>query len=180
MSPCLVRDTSPIRTAWKVAPIWLSIEGDEVGQIVLRGAGAGEGPTASAVLSDIAGLSHAERSPAHIWSTRAQLETLWNRNQRCRCGIHLPPITCVLPYVGPVPARLPSRCELCIGNNNEVSIRQMRQYDHEGDENAPVLIVTHETSHKCANDCACTTIDQLPHDWRCDRGACRACGSNHI
>ena len=39
------------------------IEGDAVGQIVLRGAGAGEGPTASAVMADVCDIARGLRGP---------------------------------------------------------------------------------------------------------------------
>ena len=51
MSPCLVPCDSPLGQL-EGGTNMVVIEGDAVGQIVLRGAGAGEGPTASAVLSD--------------------------------------------------------------------------------------------------------------------------------
>ncbi len=50
MSPCLVPADSPLGQL-QGGTNMVVVEGDSVGQIVLRGAGAGEGPTASAVLS---------------------------------------------------------------------------------------------------------------------------------
>ena len=44
------------------------LEGDAVGQIVLRGAGAGEGPTASAVMGDICDIARGT-DPAGLWPT---------------------------------------------------------------------------------------------------------------
>ena len=54
MSPCLVPATSPLGQL-EGGTNMVVIEGDSVGQIVLRGAGAGEGPTASAGRGEEAG-----------------------------------------------------------------------------------------------------------------------------
>ena len=63
MSPCLVPADSPLGQL-QGGTNMVVIEGDSVGQIVLRGAGAGEGPTASAVLSDIVEIARGVRMPA--------------------------------------------------------------------------------------------------------------------
>ncbi|MDG1067428.1 MAG: homoserine dehydrogenase, partial [Sulfitobacter sp.] len=60
MQPCLVPDTSPLGQL-QGGTNMLVLEGDAVGQIVLRGAGAGAGPTASAVLSDICDIARGHR-----------------------------------------------------------------------------------------------------------------------
>ena len=52
MRPCLVPTESPLAQL-DGGTNMVIIEGDSVGQIILRGAGAGEGPTASAVIGDI-------------------------------------------------------------------------------------------------------------------------------
>ena len=56
MSPCLVPAASPLGQL-EGGTNMIVIDGDQVGQIVLRGAGAGEGPTASAVISDVADIA---------------------------------------------------------------------------------------------------------------------------
>ena len=56
MSPCLVPTGSPLGQL-EGGTNMIVMEGDQVGQIVLRGAGAGEGPTASAVVSDITDIA---------------------------------------------------------------------------------------------------------------------------
>ena len=43
------------------------LEGDHVGQIILSGPGAGEGPTASAVMSDIIDIR--EYKTTYFWTT---------------------------------------------------------------------------------------------------------------
>ena len=62
MTPCLVPETSPLGQL-EGGTNMVVVEGDEVGQIVLRGAGAGEGPTASAVMSDVLDLARGIRIP---------------------------------------------------------------------------------------------------------------------
>ncbi len=60
MSPCLVPETSPLGQL-DGGTNMVVIEGDSVGQIVLRGAGAGEGPTASAVMADVIDIARGTR-----------------------------------------------------------------------------------------------------------------------
>ena len=60
MSPCLVPADSPLGQL-QGGTNMIVIEGDSVGQIVLRGAGAGAGPTASAVMSDIVEIARGSR-----------------------------------------------------------------------------------------------------------------------
>ena len=60
MSPCLVPAASPLGQL-EGGTNMIVIDGDQVGQIVLRGAGAGEGPTASAVVSDVADIARGIR-----------------------------------------------------------------------------------------------------------------------
>ena len=62
MSPCLVPCDSPLGQL-EGGTNMVVIEGDAVGQLVLRGAGAGQGPTASAVLSDIVEIARGVRLP---------------------------------------------------------------------------------------------------------------------
>ena len=62
MTPCLVPANSPFGQL-QGGTNMVILEGGDVGQIVLRGAGAGEGPTASAVMSDVLDLA---RDPPHL------------------------------------------------------------------------------------------------------------------
>ena len=52
MQPCLVPAASPLGRLEGVTNM-VVIEGDFVGRIVMSGPGAGEGPTASAILGDV-------------------------------------------------------------------------------------------------------------------------------
>ena len=135
MSPCLVPATSPLGQL-DGGTNMVVIEGDQVGQIVLRGAGAGEGPTASAVMGDVIDLARGYRG-----STFGQAAS------------SLKPAT---PAKSATPASYYLRMSLtdkpgalakvatALGDAG-ISINRMRQYDHTADT-APVLIVTHKTT----------------------------------
>ena len=57
MSPCLVPASSPLGQL-EGGTNMVVVEGDAVEQVVLRGPGAGEGPTASAVMGDVMDIAH--------------------------------------------------------------------------------------------------------------------------
>jgi homoserine dehydrogenase len=135
MTPCLVPETHPLGQL-QGGTNMVVVEGDSVGQIVLRGAGAGEGPTASAVMGDVMdiarGLNFATfgqpigslvEAPAAVVSTGA---SWYLRMTLLDKPGALAKIATILGNVG-------------------VSIDRMRQYTHD-DAHAPVLIVTHKAS----------------------------------
>ena len=134
MSPCLVPQDSPIGQL-EGGTNMIVLEGDEVGQIFLRGAGAGQGPTASAVLSDIVELARGTRmttfgKPARIMQKAESASSFARAAYYIRLRLldkpgALAKIATVLGKAG-------------------VSIDRMRQYAHEN-KTAPVLIVTHKT-----------------------------------
>jgi len=73
MQPCLVPETSPLGQL-DGGTNMVVIEGDAVGQVTLRGPGAGEGPTASAVMSDICDIARGFAGPV-FGQPAATLET---------------------------------------------------------------------------------------------------------
>ena len=112
------------------------LEGGDVGQIVLRGAGAGEGPTASAVMSDVVDLARGLRL-----NTFGQAATVLVKSQ---------------PATTATTAQFYLRLQLldkpgalakvaAVMGDAGVSIDRMRQYGHDA-EQTPVLIVTHKTT----------------------------------
>ncbi len=135
MTPCLVPKTSPLGQL-DGATNMVVIEGDAVGQIVMRGPGAGEGPTASAVMGDVIDIARGLRMPAF--------------------GQKAGDLTAARPAASSTPAPYYIRMMLqdkpgalakiatTLGDAG-VSIDRMRQYGHK-DVEAPVLIVTHKTS----------------------------------
>ena len=147
MSPCLVPTGSPLGQL-EGGTNMIVIEGDQVGQIVLRGAGAGEGPTASAVVSDIIDIARGIDlatfgQPAKTLKKASSSKSKTPAPYYLRMLLH------------DEPGALAKVTKILSQFN--VSIDRMRQYGHE-DENAPVLIVTHEIKHEDLM----TAIQELP------------------
>jgi homoserine dehydrogenase len=143
MSPCLVPAESPLGQL-QGGTNMVVLEGDSVGQIVLRGAGAGAGPTASAIMSDVIEIARGCRI-----STFGQ-----------------PAATLADPVAAKAMAPAPYylRMELTdkpgalakvatILGEEGISIDRMRQYGH-ADASAPVLIVTHKTAREAIDHAA--------------------------
>ncbi len=135
MSPCLVPANSPLGQL-EGGTNMVVIEGDSVGQIVLRGAGAGEGPTASAVLGDICDIARGYRYP--VFGQPAESLQAAPRAQST-----LPAPYYIRLSLRDKPGAL-AKIASILGEAG-VSIHRMRQYDHV-DDIAPVLLVTHKTT----------------------------------
>ncbi|UOA27936.1 homoserine dehydrogenase [Pseudosulfitobacter sp. DSM 107133] len=136
MQPCLVPDTSPLGQL-QGGTNMIVLEGDAVEQIVLRGPGAGAGPTASAVMSDVCDIARGFSLPV-FGQPATTLEAAT-------------PALSVLPApyylrMGLVdkPGAL-AKIATALGEAG-VSIERMRQYAHADAEAAQVLIVTHKTT----------------------------------
>lgn len=141
MQPCLVPANSPLGQL-EGGTNMVVIEGDAVEQIVLRGPGAGEGPTASAVMGDVCDIARGLRlptfgQPAHTLETAT------------RARSQLPAPFYLRMELMDKPGAL-AKIATILGNSG-ISIDRMRQYDHDG-TNAPVLIVTHKTSRAALDD----------------------------
>ena len=148
MSPCLVPTGSPLGQL-EGGTNMIVMEGDQVGQIVLRGAGAGEGPTASAVVSDIADIARGI-SLATFGQPAKTLKKASSSKSKTPAPYYLRML------LHDEPGALAKITKILSQFN--VSIDRMRQYGHE-DENAPVLIVTHEIKHEDLM----TAIQELPN-----------------
>ncbi|MEX1663048.1 homoserine dehydrogenase [Thioclava sp. 15-R06ZXC-3] len=135
MTPCLVPSSSPLGQLTGGTNM-VVLEGDAVGQIVLRGAGAGEGPTASAVMGDVMDLARGLRLPTFGQPAGSLMQAT-------------PAVTSVAaPYylrlqLADKPGAL-AKVATILGESG-VSISRLRQYGH-ADTSAPVLIVTHKTT----------------------------------
>ena len=135
MTPCLVPAASPLGQL-QGGTNMVVIEGDSVGQIVLRGAGAGEGPTASAVMGDVLDLARGTRLATFGQPATSLAD----------------PIPAAVSAPAPFYLRLQlldkpgalAKVATVLGDAG-VSISRMRQYGHES-TTAPVLIVTHKTT----------------------------------
>ena len=136
MSPCLVPAASPLGQL--EGPMnMIVLEGDSVGQIVLRGAGAGEGPTASAVLADICDLARGAEMPVFGIPATSLAEAE-------RANSATPAAYYLRMELADKPGAL-AKIAAVLGDAG-ISIDRMRQYGHEA-STAPVLIVTHKASH---------------------------------
>ncbi|AXC48317.1 homoserine dehydrogenase [Paracoccus suum] len=135
MSPCLVPADSPLGQL-EGGTNMVVIEGDAVGQIVLRGAGAGEGPTASAVMSDVIEIARGVRLP-----TFGQPASALARPTPARTAV--PAAYYLRLELVDKPGAL-AKVATVLGDAG-ISIDRMRQYGH-SDGAAPVLIVTHKTT----------------------------------
>jgi len=135
MTPCLVPETHPLGQL-QGGTNMVVIEGDSVGQIVLRGAGAGEGPTASAVMGDVLDIARGLQIPVF--------------GQPAAGLVHAPVAavgTGASWYLRMALIDKPgalAKIATALGDTG-ISIDRMRQYGHD-DANAPVLIVTHKAT----------------------------------
>ena len=141
MSPCLVPALSPLGQL-QGGTNMVVLEGDSVGQIVLRGAGAGSGPTASAVLSDVIDIARGLRLP-----TFGQPAHSLRAARPARAAVPAPYY--LRMQLLDKPGAL-AKVARVLGDSG-ISIDRMRQYGHE-DTTAPVLIVTHKTTRSALDE----------------------------
>lgn len=140
MTPCLVPAASPLGQL-QGGTNMVVLEGDSVGQIVLRGAGAGAGPTASAVMADVMDIARGLRLP-----------TFGQPAATLRAPVPAKSATPAAHYLRMTLLDKPgalAKIATALGEAG-VSIDQMRQYSHSGAE-ATVLIVTHKATRDDIN-----------------------------
>ena len=135
MTPCLVPADSPLGQL-QGGTNMVVLEGDSVGQIVLRGPGAGEGPTASAVMGDVIDLARGFRIPCFGQPAATLAPPV-------AAATAAPASWYLRMTLVDKPGAL-AKIATCLGEAG-VSIDQMRQYGHQG-VHAPVLIVTHKAT----------------------------------
>ena len=133
--PCLVPADSPLGQLENATNMIL-LEGDSVGRIYLRGSGAGEGPTASSVMSDVVELARGHRMTTF--------------GQPAESLVSATPVSSDISapfYLRMTLKDEPGVLALIASNLGDagISIDRMRQYNHEGDA-APVIMVTHKAS----------------------------------
>ena len=138
MTPCLVPADSPFGQL-QGGTNMVMLEGDSVGQIVLRGPGAGEGPTASAVMSDVIDIARGLRLPT-FGCPATQLADV------CPAKSATPAPYYMRATLLDKPGAL-AKIATCLGDAG-ISIDQMRQINQqdEQDDKALVLIVTHKAA----------------------------------
>ncbi|MGB0969223.1 MAG: homoserine dehydrogenase, partial [Halocynthiibacter sp.] len=141
MTPCLVPANSPLGQL-EGGTNMVVLEGDNVGQIVLRGAGAGEGPTASAVMSDVIEIARGTRLTT-FGQPASTLEDARPAKSATPAPYYL------RMELSDKPGAL-AKVASVLGEAG-VSIDRMRQYSHEA-ETAPVLIVTHKCTRQSLDE----------------------------
>ncbi|MEM6467225.1 MAG: homoserine dehydrogenase [Pseudomonadota bacterium] len=132
MEPCLVPATSPLGMLENVTNM-VVVDGDFVGQTVYQGPGAGEGPTASAVVGDIIDIARGLILPP-LGQPSAGLAAPRRANSRS-AGVYY-----LRLLLADQPGTLAQVADALAAKG--ISIDRMRQTSHSGDT-APVLIVTH-------------------------------------
>jgi homoserine dehydrogenase len=135
MTPCLVPADSPLGQL-QGGTNMVVLEGDAVGQIVLRGPGAGEGPTASAVMADVIDIARGVRIPT--FGQPAASLVAPTAAASATPAPHYLRMT-LLDKPGAL-AKIATE----LGEAG-ISIDRMRQTQHQG-AHAPVLIVTHKAA----------------------------------
>ncbi|WP_170769331.1 homoserine dehydrogenase [Ruegeria lacuscaerulensis] len=135
MQPCLVPSGSALGQL-EGGTNMVVIEGDSVDQVVLRGPGAGEGPTASAVMGDVCDLARGLQIP-----TFGRPATSLQDAAPAITGLPAPYYLRLALFDKPGAL---AKVAAILGDAG-VSIDRMRQYGH-SDSTAPVLIVTHKTT----------------------------------
>jgi homoserine dehydrogenase len=138
MTPCLVPAESPLGQL-QGGTNMVVLEGDSVGQIVLRGPGAGEGPTASAVMADVIDIARGFRLPTFGRPAATLVDPIAAKSAT-------PAPYYLRMTLLDKPGAL-AKVATCIGEAG-ISIDQMRQINQPGeaDDKAIVLIVTHKAA----------------------------------
>lgn len=148
MQPCLVPQSSPVGQLEGVTNM-VVVEGDFVGRTVYSGPGAGEGPTASAIMGDVIDIARGLIIPAFGMPASGLA-----RPRRSEGGAQAPYYLRL--SLADKPGTLAEIASIL--GQHRVSIDRMRQYDHQ-DEIAPVIIVTHACA-RAALDAALAEIGQ--------------------
>ena len=141
--PCLVPQTAPIA---RVDGVFNAVvaEGDFVGRVMLEGRGAGEGPTASAVVADLIDIARERHTP--VWGAAAE-------------ALSAVPSVPMSAHVGPFYMRLmvvdrPGVIADVTAalRDHGISLESMLQRGRSPGEAVPVVLVTHETRESAMRD----------------------------
>jgi homoserine dehydrogenase len=134
--PCLVPETAPLARVDGVYNA-VVIEGDFAGRVMLEGRGAGAGPTASSVVSDLIDLARGRATP--VWGAQSShLSDAPSVDIAAHTGAYylrlmvvdrpgvIADVTCALRDAG-------------------VSLESMLQHGRSPGETVPIVLVTHDT-----------------------------------
>jgi homoserine dehydrogenase len=157
--PCLVRINTPIA---RVDGVFNAVvaDGDFVGQAVFQGRGAGQGPTASAVASDLVDIARGSKVPA--FSVPAdQLDAAKAVPMTGHTGAY---------YIRLMVTDRPGVIAdvTAAFRDASISLESMLQRSRDPKEAVPVVLVTHETRESAmrralAKIAALDTVQEPPH-----------------
>ena len=143
IEPCLVSHDSALGNVEGVFNA-VCVQGDFVNKIMLEGPGAGEGPTASAVVSDIVDIARGNRPPVFGVPTYQLKEATWADREdiESRFYLHLE-VQDTSGVIADVTSVL---------KDHGVSIEKLHQPGQNDDGTASVVMVTHEVGHKAMRE----------------------------
>ena len=137
VAPALVPISSPLGQCMGVLNM-VVVEGDAVGKCVLQGPGAGRGPTASAVMGDICDIARGIHMPVFGTPSNQLIKPSQDAlSAPCPFYVRLQ----LNDQIGVL-----SQVASCFADEG-ISIDELRQLDHEGDE-TPLIMITHKTSRE--------------------------------
>ncbi|MAZ75815.1 MAG: homoserine dehydrogenase, partial [Micavibrio sp.] len=143
MEPCLVPMNGSIGSVEGVFNA-VNVAGDFVNKIMLEGPGAGEGPTASAIVADIIDIARGNRPPMFGIPAEDLVEAQWadSNDIEGRCYLHLE-----VEDASGVIADVTS-----ILKNHGVSIQTLLQPEANEGEVASIVMILHDVGYKAILD----------------------------
>ena len=137
MHPCMVPQSAPIA---RVDGVFNAVvaEGDFVGRVMLEGRGAGEGPTASAIVADLIDIARGRNTP--VWGAASgALSDAPSVSMDAHHGCYYLRLMVVdrPGVIADVTAVL---------RDEGISLESMLQRGRSPGEAVPVVLVTHETN----------------------------------
>ena len=143
VSPMLIPTTHPLAHI-DGATNAVVAEGNFVGRLLFQGAGAGEGPTASAVVADLIDIARGEIGPAFAMPV-ASLKSCCPADQGERVESYYARFGVV--------DRTGALAEITAAMRDaDVSIESVTQQGHTNEGGVFVAVVTHETKARCIDD----------------------------
>ena len=141
--PCLILNTSYIANIDGVLNA-IVVDGFPIGKSVLQGEGAGPGPTASALISDLCSILNGNiKCPFGISSTfRKKISQFDILNHLCSSYLRI--------EVKDLPGVLSSITKIFA--NNKISIKNLIQEPDKKNRKATIIIITHENLEKNYNN----------------------------
>ena len=165
MEPCLVPQNSPIGAVDGVYNAVFT-EGDFVGTSLLVGRGAGEGPTASAVLSDLVDLARGAQRPVYGIPAAEMKDAVWGGAEDIQAHFYIHLTVIDQPGVlADVTAIL---------RDHHISVEAVIQRSRNPEQPVSIVLTTHETRQSdvaaaCGNIAGLKLISAKPTVIRIER-----------